>query len=57
VRGRPIRGSGIGLSLVRHIAVAHGGKVMLQSAENGGCTFTVTVPVKSPPDAATPEAA
>jgi two-component system phosphate regulon sensor histidine kinase PhoR len=56
-RGRPIRGSGIGLSLVRHIAEAHGGKVTLQSEENHGCTFTVTVPVKAPPDAAEPEAA
>jgi two-component system, OmpR family, phosphate regulon sensor histidine kinase PhoR len=55
-RGRPIRGSGIGLSLVRHIAAAHGGKVTLVSEENRGCTFTVTVPVTAPPEAATPEA-
>jgi two-component system phosphate regulon sensor histidine kinase PhoR len=56
-RGRPIRGSGIGLSLVRHIAEAHGGKVMLASEENQGCTFTVTIPVKAPPEPAAPEAA
>ncbi|MBI5480116.1 MAG: HAMP domain-containing histidine kinase [Deltaproteobacteria bacterium] len=56
-RGRPIRGSGIGLSLVRHIAEAHGGKVTLLSEDNRGCTFTVIVPVKAPPEAAAPEAA
>ena len=56
-RGRPIRGSGIGLSLVRHIVDAHGGKVTLLSEVNRGCLFTVTVPVKAPPDAAEHEAA
>jgi two-component system phosphate regulon sensor histidine kinase PhoR len=56
-RGRSIRGSGIGLSLVRHIAEAHGGKVTLQSEPEHGCTFTVTVPVKDVPADATPGAA
>lgn len=56
-RGRSIRGSGIGLSLVRHIAQGHGGKVTLASEENQGCTFTVTVPLTTAPESASPEAA
>jgi len=50
-RGRPIRGSGIGLALVRHIAEAHGGRVTLESEVGKGCTFTVTVPVELPQEA------
>jgi len=56
-RGRPIRGSGIGLSLVRHIAAGHGGRVLLDSEENRGCTFTILVPVTAPSDSAAPDAA
>ncbi len=45
VRGRPVRGSGIGLSLVRHIAEAHGGGVTVTSAVGKGSTFTVWLPL------------
>jgi two-component system, OmpR family, phosphate regulon sensor histidine kinase PhoR len=45
VRLRPIRGSGIGLALVEHIARAHGGKVSVSSQPGAGATFTLTVPV------------
>jgi len=38
------RGSGIGLSLVKHIAEAHGGKVEVQSEEGEGTVFTVIMP-------------
>jgi two-component system phosphate regulon sensor histidine kinase PhoR len=49
VRGRPVRGSGIGLSLVKHIAQAHGGKVTVEAREDGkGSTFTVWLPVAPP---------
>jgi two-component system phosphate regulon sensor histidine kinase PhoR len=43
-RMRNVRGSGIGLSLVKHIAEAHGGRVELTSAPGKGATFTVFVP-------------
>ncbi|MGU7811963.1 hybrid sensor histidine kinase/response regulator [Burkholderia sp. AW49-1] len=39
------RGLGLGLSIVRHIAELHGGKVCVESAgRNRGTTFTVTLP-------------
>ncbi|HVX97346.1 MAG TPA: HAMP domain-containing sensor histidine kinase [Polyangia bacterium] len=43
-RQRNVRGSGIGLSLVKHIAEAHGGRVELASVPGQGATFTVFVP-------------
>ncbi len=44
VRLRPIRGSGIGLALVEHIARAHGGRVAVASKPGAGATFTITIP-------------
>lgn len=41
---RTQRGSGLGLSLVRAIVVAHGGEVEARSAVNAGSVFTVTLP-------------
>jgi two-component system phosphate regulon sensor histidine kinase PhoR len=43
-RARNVRGSGIGLALVKHIAEAHGGRVEVDSALGRGSTFTVTLP-------------
>jgi two-component system phosphate regulon sensor histidine kinase PhoR len=43
-RRRNVRGSGIGLSLVKHIAEAHGGRVEVDSALGRGAIFTVFVP-------------
>ena len=43
-RARNVRGSGIGLALVKHIAEAHGGRVEVESAPGRGATFTVYVP-------------
>ena len=43
-RVRNVRGSGIGLSLVKHIAESHGGRVEVESAPGQGSTFTVFVP-------------
>jgi nitrogen fixation/metabolism regulation signal transduction histidine kinase len=37
-------GFGIGLSLARQIALAHGGKLELANRESGGCVFTLTLP-------------
>jgi signal transduction histidine kinase len=39
------KGSGLGLSLVRHIVEAHGGEVMVDSAPGEGSTFTISLPV------------
>ncbi|HWU88877.1 MAG TPA: sensor histidine kinase, partial [Kofleriaceae bacterium] len=45
VRLKPIRGSGIGLALVQHIARAHGGDAEVQSRPGEGSTFSIWVPI------------
>jgi len=40
------KGSGLGLSLVRHIAKAHGGEVSVDSTPGEGSKFTITLPVE-----------
>lgn len=45
VRLKPIRGSGIGLALVQHIARAHHGEVVVESTPGQGATFRLRVPV------------
>ena len=37
-------GHGLGLSLVKEVALAHGGTVNYTSREGGGATFTLTLP-------------
>jgi len=44
------KGSGLGLSLVRHIVQAHGGDVMVDSAPGRGSKFTITLPVDRQPN-------
>jgi signal transduction histidine kinase len=39
------KGSGLGLSLVRHIVRAHGGEVRVESAPGHGSRFIITLPV------------
>jgi signal transduction histidine kinase len=40
------KGSGLGLSLVRHIAQAHGGKVSVESVPDKGSKFTIALPIE-----------
>ena len=42
-----IQGAGLGLSLVKRIVEAHGGRVTVKSAPGQGSAFTVTLPVAS----------
>jgi signal transduction histidine kinase len=39
------KGSGLGLSLVRHIAQAHGGNVSVESTPQSGSKFTIALPI------------
>ena len=41
-----IAGTGLGLSLVKHVVSAHGGEVFVTSTPGAGTTFTVVLPVE-----------
>jgi signal transduction histidine kinase len=41
------KGSGLGLSLVRHVVEAHGGRVWVDSSPGCGSKFTVLLPINS----------
>jgi len=43
----PTRGSGIGLSLVQHIAQAHGGRAWARNAPGGGAIVGFSIPVSA----------
>ncbi len=45
IRLKPIRGSGIGLALVQHIARAHGGDARVDSTVGEGSTFSISLPI------------
>ncbi|MEV8634789.1 HAMP domain-containing sensor histidine kinase [Streptosporangium sp. NPDC051023] len=49
-RVRSARGAGLGLSIVRAIADAHGGTVTARARQEGGLTVTVRLPRSSEPD-------
>lgn len=46
------KGSGLGLSLVRHIVHAHGGEVSVESSPGKGSKFVIALPVNSGADGA-----
>ncbi|MGO9834635.1 MAG: sensor histidine kinase [Polyangiaceae bacterium] len=43
--GQPVRGSGIGLALVKHIAQSHGGLAWVDSSPGHGASFAISIPV------------
>ena len=45
-RSRKMGGVGLGLALVREIAVLHGGSVAVESSSDCGTTFRVTLPTE-----------
>ena len=47
-RSREMGGVGLGLALVREIAVLHGGGVTVESSSENGTTFVVTLPLVQP---------
>ena len=46
---REVDGSGLGLAIVRHVAVAHGGRVELESAPGCGSKFSIVLPIDRRP--------
>jgi signal transduction histidine kinase len=52
-----VKGSGLGLSLVRHIVRAHGGDVLVESVPEKGSKFTIALPLVLPPQTGSTESA
>ncbi len=47
-RSNQVRGSGLGLSVVREIVAAHGGQISVRSEERQETVFTVSLPIHPP---------
>jgi signal transduction histidine kinase len=50
-----VKGSGLGLALVKHIVEAHGGSVTIASEPERGSTFTIRLPMGAEPSKAPPD--
>ena len=48
---RSIPGTGLGLSIVKQCVEVHGGSILVDSQENHGSTFLVTLPIPAPTQA------
>ncbi len=48
VKAADTKGSGLGLTLVKHIIEAHGGQIKVQSEPGRGSTFILILPISSP---------
>ncbi|MBK9713747.1 MAG: GAF domain-containing protein [Kouleothrix sp.] len=46
VRGRKVRGTGLGLTFCKLAVEAHGGQIWLESEDSGGSVFAFALPVK-----------
>jgi signal transduction histidine kinase len=49
-RSREIGGTGLGLSITKSAILLHKGQIDVESKENVGTKFTVTIPIKHSPD-------
>jgi two-component system phosphate regulon sensor histidine kinase PhoR len=45
-----VKGSGLGLAVVSHVATAHGGRVQVESTPGAGSTFTLCIPTDFNPE-------
>jgi signal transduction histidine kinase len=43
-RSRSLGGTGLGLAIVKHIAIAHGGRVAVESSPGKGSAFSILLP-------------
>ena len=50
---RTVKGTGLGLALVKQIAEAHGGSVAVESTPGSGSTFSIRLPLDSSPGGCT----
>ncbi len=48
VKAADAKGSGLGLTLVKHITEEHGGQIELHSEKDRGSTFSIILPLSSP---------
>jgi signal transduction histidine kinase len=46
---RETQGVGLGLSIVKHVAEAHGGRVSVANSSGSGCTFAIELPMPTEP--------
>ena len=49
-KGRSVKGTGIGLSVVLEFVAAHGGTVQIVDGEFPGAHFRITMPLRKPDD-------